>query len=188
MKLMRTIDRLLVWLIALFVWTAAIAALYGAMQHLNRSLADDAPRALASSVMSSAAADGGGMPHEPPVDIALSREPFFIVYSAGGLPVEGDGFVNGHLARVPEGVLAHARAEGIDRVTWEPQRGLRFATVAVRDGANVIVAGQSLAATEDRIAGLGILLLVGWIGVALVLAVGATLHLIVAYRVDAGPL
>jgi hypothetical protein len=51
-------------------------------------------------------------------------------------------------------VLDHVRQSGEDRVTWQPEPGVRMATVVVRRGdagGGFIVAGRSLAETEDRI-------------------------------------
>jgi hypothetical protein len=179
---MRVIDRLVPWLIGAFVLTVALAGVYGGLQQLNRSSADDAGERLVSQIVSAGQTNGSG----GRVDLATSLQPFYVVYDRSAHPVAGDGYLDGRLGAVPSGVVATAFATGTDRVTWEPQSGLRFATVAQRQGDQVIVAGQSLQPVENRIDHLGALLLAGWGAAILVLIVGAALHLWLATRLTPG--
>jgi hypothetical protein len=168
---MKRIDRLVPWLVGAFVLTAVIAAIYFAAQNLERAGADDAAERLASQVLT-------GPPADPArVDLATSLAPFWIVYDKHGEPTEGNAYLDGSLAQLPKGVIGAAITRGDNRVTWEPSDGLRFATVELHDGDRVIVAGQSLAPTERRIDNLGLLLLLGWAGSLVVLAIGCVLHL-----------
>jgi hypothetical protein len=169
---MKRIDRLVPWLVGAFVLSALIAGMYLTAQNIERSGADDAGQRLASQVASSQdpAAD------VPRVDLAKSLAPFFVVYDVAGNPTSGSGYLDGVLASVPKGVITTAVAQGSDRVSWQPRVGLRFAVIAIADGDRVVLAGQSLKPSEDRIARLGLLLLLGWAGSIVVLAVGAAIH------------
>ncbi|HEY8281746.1 MAG TPA: hypothetical protein VIG28_04630, partial [Leifsonia sp.] len=171
---MRILDRLVPWIVGAFAVTVAIAAVYLSLQQLNRSAADDAGDRLASQVTSAGGAGGGagGAGAAAHVDLATSLAPFFVVYDRSGVPVSGTGYLDGRLARIPAGVVRTALAEGMDRVTWQPRPGLRYATVAQKDGDRVVVAGQSLKPVEDRIDRLGLMLVVGWIAAVFLLAVG----------------
>ena len=187
---MRILDRLVPWIVGAFAVTVAIAAVYLGLQQLNRSAADDAGDRLASQVTSAgggggADGGGGGAGAAAHVDLATSLAPFFVVYDRSGVPVSGTGYLDGRLARIPAGVVRTALAEGVDRVTWQPRPGLRFATVAQKDGDRVVVAGQSLRPAEDRIDRLGLMLVVGWIAAVFLLAVGAGAHLWLGTEADA---
>lgn len=184
---MRILDRLVPWIVGAFAVTVAIAAVYLSLQQLNRSAADDAGDRLASQVTSAGGAGGGagGAGAAAHVDLATSLAPFFVVYDRSGVPVSGTGYLDGRLARIPAGVVRTALAEGMDRVTWQPRPGLRYATVAQKDGDRVVVAGQSLKPVEDRIDRLGLMLVVGWIAAVFLLAVGAGAHLWLGSEADA---
>ena len=69
---------------------------------------------------------------------------------------------------VPQGVLDRARQTGEERVTWQPEPGVRMATVLVRASGTptrFVLAGRSLRETESRISQLGRLLVVGWLAI-----------------------
>jgi hypothetical protein len=170
---MKRIDRLVPWLVGAFVLTTLIAGMYLTAQHIERSGADDAGQRLASQVASST----GTTADVPRVDLAQSLAPFFVIYDTSGNPTGGSGYLDGELASVPKGVITTAVAQGSDHVSWQPRVGLRFAVIAVADGDRVVFAGQSLKPSEDRIAQLGLLLLLGWVGGMVVLAVGTLVHL-----------
>jgi hypothetical protein len=174
---MKRIDRLVPWIVGAFVLSALIAGMYLAAHNIERSGADDAGQRLASQVASSQDPSVDA----PRVDLAESLAPFFVIYDTAGNPVAGSGYLDGALASVPKGVITTAAAQGSDRVSWQPRAGLRFAVIAIADGDRVVLAGQSLKPSEDRIAQLGLLLLLGWAGGIVVLAIGAAIHLRAAH-------
>jgi hypothetical protein len=49
------------------------------------------------------------------------------------------------------GVFDTVRARGKDRATWQPENGVRSATVAVRWHGGFVVAGRSLRLTEQHV-------------------------------------
>jgi hypothetical protein len=63
----------------------------------------------------------------------------------------------------PKGVLDHVDQKGEARVTWQPQTGLRFATVAIKFDKGYIVAARSLHETENLISIIGRLVLMAWV-------------------------
>jgi len=128
---------------------------YAAVQQAHRSgandpqvqLADDATRAL----------DGGATPESvlPPmkVDLAGGLAPFVILYDGQGKPVAGSGSFRGRLASPPQGVFDLVRVNGEERVTWQPERGVRIASVVRRSSspaAAFVLAGRSLREVEER--------------------------------------
>lgn len=161
--------RVLPWLAGAFIVTALFGALYIALQQVERLGADDSPQRLASQV----ASELRGVTRSPisprTVDLSSSLATFVIVYDPADRPITGNGKLDGRLASVPRGVLDDTRRDRSEHhVTWQPQPGLRFATVEIAVGGRVVLAGQSLAPTEARIDSLGLLIATGWIGTMVV--------------------
>jgi hypothetical protein len=88
------------------------------------------------------------------------------VLNDNGKAIASSATLNGQAAAVPSGVIDYVRTSGENRVTWQPQRGVRMATITVRVAGNptrFVTAGRSLDETEGRIDKLGRLLLLGWL-------------------------
>ena len=172
-------TRIVRWTAVAVIVTAMFASLYLAIQQSERQGADDSPARLASQVAAQLAdtgsATGGGNSADGSasdvVDIALSDEPFFVIYNSANHPVSGTGRANGALPTVPAGVLDVARHSGSNHVTWQTADGRRFATVERRAGNDVVVGAQSLTPTEMRIDQLGLLILVTWLCVLVVVVI-----------------
>ncbi|MEP6478375.1 MAG: hypothetical protein ABJB03_03205 [Rhodoglobus sp.] len=175
---MKLINRLAPWVVGALVLTITMAALYLATQRTERMGADDAGDRLASQVASQLDSGGTASTGAPDrVDLATSLAPFWILYDKSGSPVDGSGYLDGALGTVPVGVIDQAFASGSNRVTWQPAAGLRFATVELRSGDQVVLAAQSLAPSESRTDSVGLLLLVGWLAAVILLAIGALVQL-----------
>ncbi len=109
------------------------------------------------------------------VDIAKSLAPYIIVFDASGKPVASSAQLGGQTPTIPSGVLDAVRRSGEDRITWQPQSGVRSAVVVTRfSGSNsgFVLAGRSLREAEKRIDGIGQIVLVGWGGILLVSLLG----------------
>jgi hypothetical protein len=170
---MTVMQRLVPWIVGGIVLSIALAAVYLTAQQLDRGGADDEPQRLATQLASL-----GDIPSPSPADrveLASSQAVFYVVYDATGKPVSGTGYLDGALAQVPKGVITTAAADGSNAVTWQPERGLRFATVELRAGDVVIVSGQSLGPSETRTDHIGALLLIGWLVAIALLAGGGVL-------------
>lgn len=100
---------------------------------------------------------------QPAVDLRQTLDPYVILYDRSGRSVSQTVQLDGATPAPPPGTLAAAAATGENRVTWQPAPGVRSAVVIVpyRDG--YVLAGRSLALTEERernlllIAALGVL-------------------------------
>jgi hypothetical protein len=162
-----------VWMpraVAVVVTTILFGTIYLVAQHLDRNSANDTPWRLASQVASEIR--GGQtttLDAQPHVDLSRSLAPFVVVEDAQGSPTAGSGFLKGSLVSLPTGVLSSAAASGRDDVTWQPESGLRFATVTLKVGDQFVSAGQSLQPTEDRDATLELLVGLGWLLALLVI-------------------
>jgi hypothetical protein len=154
--------------------TLLMGTVYGVAQQIERRGADDAAWRLASQVVSELThGRSDTLDALPRVDLEGSLAPFVVVFDATDAAMSGNGYLGGVLASVPKGVLDAARAAGQNHVSWQPSGRLRFATVEVRAGNSVVLAGQSLALSESRTDDLGILLLAAWAGTLLVVTAGA---------------
>jgi hypothetical protein len=164
---------LLAWTVAAVVVTAIFGSIYLTAQSLERSGADDAPQRLASQV-ASIVESGRSLAAEQreTVDLGSSSQAFFVVYDSGDAPESGSARLDGSLPEAPRGVLDTARTDDANHVTWQPTPELRFATVEVRAGHSVVLAGQSLGPTERRIDSLGLLLLACWAATIALLGAG----------------
>src|ERR1700710_239956 len=155
---------LLRWLMPIVVTTIIFGTIYVVTQQLDRLSANDAPARIASQVAAELregqSTTLGAQPH---VDLSRSLAPFVVVEDAQGSATAGSGFLKGSLVSLPTGVLASAAKTGTDDITWQPQRGLRFATVTLKVGNQFVTAGQSLAPSEDRAGTFELLIGFGWL-------------------------
>ena len=157
-------NRIVPWSAIAVIVTALFGTVYLVMQQIERQGADDAPGRLASQVASQLSSSDAGADRSEAddVDLAASDAAFFVVYDSADHPVSGTGRLDGALAAVPAGVLDQARRTGTNHVTWQTADGRRFATVERRSGDTVVLGGQSLAPTENRIDQMGMLILIAW--------------------------
>ena len=87
------------------------------------------------------------------VDVASSLAPFLIVYDDTGKVLASSAILHGQAPSLPAGVLEYTRTNGEDRVTWQPEAGVRIAAVVVRyDGAQpgFVLAGRNMREVEKR--------------------------------------
>jgi hypothetical protein len=89
------------------------------------------------------------------VEIEKSLAPYLVMYDQAGKPVAGSGELNGKLPTLPEGVFKYAKNKGEDRITWQPEKGIRSAIVVVSYNSpnaqgGFVMAGRSLREVEKR--------------------------------------
>jgi hypothetical protein len=149
---------------------AAIVAVVGVeyviSQQMLRLGANDQPLQLALDA-ATALADGSdpvAVLPPGPVEISSSLAPFGLVFDAQGGLLASSGVLHGAAPLLPDGVREFAREHGEDRVTWQPEPGVRIAAVVVPySGASTgtVVMGRSLKEVERRIDVVGELALAG---------------------------
>jgi predicted deacylase len=69
--------------------------------------------------------------------------------------VKGTGYLDQKLPAPPTGVFDFVRSYGIEKVTWQPQHGVRLATVVRRvdvrgKPSGFVLAGRSLRLVEEQ--------------------------------------
>lgn len=150
------------------VITLVCILVYVTVQQSFRLSANDPQVQMAQD--SALAIDKGADPHSPPganngIDISQDLSPYLMVYDPSGNVVAGNATLNGKPLRIPQGVIDYIRKNGRDAASWQPAPGVRQAMVGVSTtrGRFIVVAGRSLAPTEERIARLGEQVAFGWV-------------------------
>ena len=156
------------WLPLAFVIICMSGLVYLAVQQSLRMGANDPQIQMAedaAAAISGGAAPGSVLP-APQVDISTSLAPFIVVYSDGGEVLASSALYHGAAPKLPSGVLTYTRQKGQDRVSWQPEPGVRMAAVVVAYGGaqpGFVLAGRSLREVEiredqaEQIAGLAML-------------------------------
>ena len=167
MKLIRNLAK--TWLPLAIVIVFLSAVIYTTIQQNFRigandpqiQLAEDAAAALENKQPIDAVIPSGK------VDIAVSLAPYLVYYSADGKPAAGSGYLHGSLPDLPAGVFDFTRQNQEDRLSWQPEAGVRSATVIVAvDGGKggYVLAGRSLREVEKRVDNLTLLVGAGCAG------------------------
>ena len=110
------------------------------------------------------------------VELETSLAPFMIVFDDSGKVLATSATLHGAIPVYPAGVLDYTRQNGEDRVTWQPENGVRMATVVTRYDNGFVLAGRSLREVEIRESNLekisGIAMLVIWAVTLFVITLG----------------
>lgn len=155
------------WLPFAGLASALCLLIYVSAQQTGRQMANDPQIQIARETRTALA---GGQPisaliPQTQTELATSLSPFITAVSDDGSVIASSARLHGQLRTVPEGVLKSVKANGEERVTWQPEPGVRMATIVVKNpgsSGGFIVVGRSLLETESRIQQLGSLLFLGW--------------------------
>lgn len=171
------------WFVALVIITGLSGMIYVVVQQDLRIGANDPQIQLAEDAATTLG-NGGSVQSVVPgekVDIASSLAPYIMVFDESGKPIASSAVLNGQTPTIPQGIFTSVRQNGEDRVTWQPQNGVRSAIVMTHfQGASsgFVVAGRSLREVEIREDQLLQLVGLGWFAtvvatfVALLLVLG----------------
>lgn len=128
---------------------------YAAVQQALRESADDPQIQMAEDAATTFAS--GTVPQSPAppatIDIARSLAPFMIFYDDSGKVLASSALLHGEMPSPPPGVFDYVRRHGEERVTWQPEPGVRIASVIVRVSGpqyGFVLAGRSLREVEKR--------------------------------------
>jgi hypothetical protein len=123
------------------------------------------------------------------VDIAQSLAPYIVLFDDSGQAIASSGLLHDQYPALPTGVFDYVRNSGEDRITWQPEPGVRGATVVTRYGGahpGFVLAGRSLRLVEERVDQLGLIVGLGWLGTLFAALVAVSMSEIVLGR--EGPL
>ena len=161
-----------VWLPLAVAITGVCGLVYLVSQQVLRMGANDPQIQLAEDTAT--AIEAGASPAEmlpvDKVDIASSLAPFLVIYDDKGLPQASSGLLHGEMPELPAGVFQYVKEKGEDRVTWQPEPGVRIAAVVVSNGGGqpgYVMAGRSLHEVEKRVDQLGMIVVIAWLAILL---------------------
>ena len=140
------------WL-PLGIATAGLCALvYLTVQQSLRMGANDPQIQMAQDAASqlNAGASVESVVPSTKVELADSLAPFVIVFDKSGKVLASSATLHGAIPTYPAGVLEYVRQNGQDRVTLQPETGVRMATVVAAYQNGFVVAGRSLTEIEKR--------------------------------------
>jgi hypothetical protein len=143
------------WLPIAVVVVAICGLVYLAVQQSLRQNANDPQIQMAEDAASALAAGTAAETFLPGarIDIGQSLAPFLIFYSDGAAAVASSGVLHDQVPVPPLGVFDYVRQHGEERVTWQPERGVRIASVIIRTRGPIpgyVLAGRSLREVEKR--------------------------------------
>jgi hypothetical protein len=139
------------WLGAIAILVIIFGTIYTIVQQAQRSDADYPQVQMAEDA--AAALNNGAQPMTlvgSKVNINTSLAPFTIIYDKSGHIVAGSGFLNSSVPTIAFGVLSAANGHTYNRVTWQPQNGVRIASVSVAAKHYYVLSGRSLAEVEKN--------------------------------------
>lgn len=172
---MKAAQKLLVlWLIIMFLVTFTSSLVYLVAQQSLRLGANEQPVRLATdtAIKLEKGQSAEQAVSTEKVNLSKSLSPFVMVFDSNKNLLSSSGIMDNGIPAYPKGVLDLVSQKGEDRVTWQPQTGLRYATVAIKTNNGYIVAGRSLREVEKLIDEIGRLVLLAWLACALFSAVG----------------
>ncbi|MBS1599438.1 MAG: hypothetical protein JST75_14525 [Bacteroidetes bacterium] len=151
---MKKILLFLPYLTAAAVITVIILLIYVAVQQNYRSGADDPQLQIARDINNRLHRGASIQKYmNDSINLESSQEVFTALYDSNAAPIKSSGFLNERVPQLPPGVFAFVKANGEERVTWQPKPGVRMATVVLRaalPSIAYIVVGRSLQEVEIR--------------------------------------
>ena len=135
--------------------TAVCGLVYLAVQQELRQGAND-PQIQIAEDAAAAMENGAAVDSILPAGrtaIERSLAPFVMVFNDRGEVSGSSASLHGETPSLPGGILDYVRSHGQDRVTWQPEPGVRIAAVVVRYGGSqpgFVLAGRSLREVEIR--------------------------------------
>ncbi|MDB5189365.1 MAG: hypothetical protein JWL82_322 [Parcubacteria group bacterium] len=108
----------------------------------------------------------GALPTGYSAAIPIESDPaaYLVFFDATGTAVAGTGLLHNAPPVLPPGVLAAAKKNGINRITWQPEKGVRQALVILPAGEGFVMSGRSLTYAEEQEKALMQRALMGWLG------------------------
>ncbi|HSW37705.1 MAG TPA: hypothetical protein VLG37_05065 [Candidatus Saccharimonadales bacterium] len=152
--------------------TVIFGTIYGTVQQSLRLSANDPQIQLAEDSAAKLDAGAKASTVSGQTDIKRSLATFLIIYDKSGRVVAGTGRLDGQIPRVPLGVLKASEGKDYHAVTWQPQNGVRLASVTVSAKNYYVVSARSLKEVEKRETKVFQLAVMGWL-VSLLIVFGS---------------
>lgn len=109
----------------------------------------------------------GEIPKET-VEISKSLSVFVAQFDKDGNLVKSNAKLDGNDISIPKGVFDYVRDHGEDKITWQPEKGVRQAIVVNKYKDGFVVSGRSLSEIEKRIDNLSFYVGSAWAGIVII--------------------
>jgi hypothetical protein len=157
-------------LLAMFC-SVVLLGVYVVDQQILRRGADELPGQIVAEVRGEMAhgAEAAAVLSGPKQEVSspewlAGKSAFCAVYDADGKAVASDATLWGELPQPPHGIFNVIRDRGWDKVTWQPQPGIRVALTGMPlPNGGYVLAGQSLIPGEARTARFSVLMRWVWL-------------------------
>ena len=163
-----------IWIPIAIAVTGVCAVSFGTVQQVYRASLNDPQVQIAEDIAMQL--EGGAKPmalvaSTTKIDVASSLRAYTVIYDKDLNPIAWNGVLNGNPPQPPRGVFEHAKGPqgtgpGENRVTWQPEEGVRSAIVVVHvlktDG--YVLSGRNMRETEDRIWHMQLIVGLIWLG------------------------
>lgn len=161
------LQRFLRWLPIGLAISTVFFAMYAAVQQVYRQGANDPQIQMAEDAATMIEESGRSRMVVPAktIDISKSLGTFVIVYDKNQQPLYSSAELNGKAPIPPAGVFAYTTAHDQHRLTWQPQTGVRVATVIQKvdqGDASFVLVGRSLREVEQRVSEMTIMMVGAW--------------------------
>ncbi|MEI8216526.1 MAG: hypothetical protein WCF96_05455 [Eubacteriales bacterium] len=154
-----------IWVMMIFIVTFNCILVYIVAQQTLRLGANELPAQFAieaSTELQNGKSIDLIIPKEK-MDVSKGLNTFVMIFDRNKNIVESSGILDNVKPSYPKGVLEYVDKNNESRVTWQPQDGLRFASVAIKYENGYVVAAKSLSETEKLIDKLGGLIFLAWL-------------------------
>jgi hypothetical protein len=163
MKLIKNIF--IFWIVVMFLVTFSCLLTYIVTQQVIRLGANELPVQFATETsikLANGQSAKDAIPNET-IDISKSLDTFVMIFDKDKNLIATSAMMGNAEPDYPKGVLGYVDKMGEHRVTWQPQVGLRFATVVTKIGDKYIITGHSLQETERLIGIIGKIVFLAWL-------------------------
>jgi hypothetical protein len=173
---------ILPYLFTLLLITILCVLIYAAVQQAYRTSGDDPQIELASEIkdhLEQSRPLGNIFPKDT-IDLTKSLAVFVMLCDSAGQVIRSSAILNNATPVLPGGIFEVAKMSGKDQVTWQPQKNVRIAIVAVKantGGIKYVVVGRSLREIEVRESNLLSMVFVTWIMCMMVISIKASINL-----------
>lgn len=150
------LPQIILGLLLSFIVTGLVALHYLGMQQYVRLALNDEPNEIATDITAQLAPSSSLANvslNKNPVDLKDSLSSFTLIYGADKKQIAASSDLNGKAPSIPEGVLDFAKSHGENRITWQPENGLRYAIVVKYfndKSEGFVVVGKSLKESEKK--------------------------------------
>jgi hypothetical protein len=144
----------LLWLPIAVAATGVCGGVYGAVQQDLRQGANDPQIQMAEDAARrlDAGAEASSVVSAESIDMSESLRPYLMVFDTSSRLVASSVTLHSRPPPFPPSVLEQLRrSPGQDRITWQPEVGVRSAVVVQPWRGGFVVAGRSLRLVEERV-------------------------------------